>query len=93
MSVLDQFHPITRAWFERRFKGPTDAQTNGWPHIIACRDTLISGPTGSGKSTTLRAMLQEVGEQAIGRPQRIERSRSGALKALRTSGGSGGATR
>ncbi len=55
MSVLDQFHPITRAWFERRFKAPTDAQTNGWPHIIAGRDTLISAPTGSGK--TLAAFL------------------------------------
>jgi len=55
MSVLDSFHPVTRAWFERRFKGPTDAQADGWPHILAGRDTLVSAPTGSGK--TLAAFL------------------------------------
>jgi ATP-dependent Lhr-like helicase len=58
MTVLDQFHPITRAWFERRFKAPTDAQTGGWPHIIAGHDTLISAPTGSGK--TLAAFLVSI---------------------------------
>jgi ATP-dependent Lhr-like helicase len=58
MSLLDTFHPITRAWFERRFKAPTDAQTGGWPHIIAGRDTLISAPTGSGK--TLAAFLVSI---------------------------------
>jgi ATP-dependent Lhr-like helicase len=55
MSVLDSFHPITRRWFEGRFKGPTDAQADGWPHILAGRDTLVSAPTGSGK--TLAAFL------------------------------------
>jgi ATP-dependent Lhr-like helicase len=55
MTVLDGFHPITRAWFERRFKAPTDAQADGWPHILAGRDTLVSAPTGSGK--TLAAFL------------------------------------
>ncbi len=55
MTALDGFHPITRAWFERRFKAPTDAQADGWPHILAGRDTLVSAPTGSGK--TLAAFL------------------------------------
>jgi ATP-dependent helicase Lhr and Lhr-like helicase len=55
MTVLDGFHPITRAWFERRFKTPTSAQDDGWPHILAGRDTLVSAPTGSGK--TLAAFL------------------------------------
>ncbi|MEO8458861.1 MAG: DEAD/DEAH box helicase, partial [Chloroflexota bacterium] len=55
MTALDSFHPITRTWFERRFKGPTDAQRDGWPHILAGRDTLVSAPTGSGK--TLAAFL------------------------------------
>jgi ATP-dependent Lhr-like helicase len=58
MSVLDAFHPVTRAWFERRFNSPTDAQAGGWPHIIAGRDTLISAPTGSGK--TLAAFLVSI---------------------------------
>src|SRR5712692_4113670 len=55
MTVLDGFHPITRAWFQRRFTAPTDAQADGWPHILAGRDTLVSAPTGSGK--TLAAFL------------------------------------
>src|SRR3990172_6626691 len=55
MSVLDSFHPAVRAWFERRFAGPTEAQARGWPEIVAGRDTLIAAPTGSGK--TLAAFL------------------------------------
>src|SRR5260370_38591089 len=58
MTALKGFHPITRAWFERRFKAPTDAQADGWPHILAGRDTLVSAPTGSGK--TLAAFLVAV---------------------------------
>ncbi|MSQ61454.1 MAG: DEAD/DEAH box helicase [Dehalococcoidia bacterium] len=53
--MLQQFHPVVRTWFERRFGAPTDAQVSGWPSIIAGRDTLISAPTGSGK--TLAAFL------------------------------------
>src|SRR3972149_5162964 len=55
MSVLDSFHPAVRAWFQRRFRAPTDAQAGGWPEIFAGRDTLIAAPTGSGK--TLAAFL------------------------------------
>src|SRR3972149_1101975 len=55
MSGLASFHPAVRAWFERRFKAPTEAQARGWPHILAGRDTLIAAPTGSGK--TLAAFL------------------------------------
>ena len=54
-SVLATFHPVVRAWFERRFDAPTDAQLRGWPEIRAGRNTLISAPTGSGK--TLAAFL------------------------------------
>src|SRR3990170_1260375 len=54
-SVLGSFHPAVRAWFERRFRSPTEAQARGWPHIISGRDTLIAAPTGSGK--TLAAFL------------------------------------
>src|SRR3990172_540400 len=55
MTVLDSFHPAVRAWFERRFKAPTEAQARGWPHVVTGRDTLIAAPTGSGK--TLAAFL------------------------------------
>ncbi len=55
MSSLGWAHPIVREWFERRFGTPTEPQIEGWPHILAGRTTLISAPTGSGK--TLSAFL------------------------------------
>src|SRR5437667_12774324 len=58
MTVLASFHPAVRAWFERKFRAPTDAQALGWPEIFSGRDTLISAPTGSGK--TLAAFLVSV---------------------------------
>ncbi len=49
--ALGAFHPAVRTWFERRFPdGPTEAQTGGWPAIVAGRHTLICAPTGSGKT-------------------------------------------
>jgi ATP-dependent Lhr-like helicase len=49
--ALSRFHPAVRAWFERRFPdGPTEAQTGGWPAIVAGRHTLVCAPTGSGKT-------------------------------------------
>src|ERR671913_2277897 len=53
---VDGFHPAVAEWFRRRFPdGPTEAQTQGWPHIAGRADTLIAAPTGSGK--TLAAFL------------------------------------
>ena len=49
------FHPLVWQWFEQRFGKPTEAQTQGWPHIAAGRHTLIAAPTGSGK--TLAAFM------------------------------------
>jgi ATP-dependent Lhr-like helicase len=48
-------HPIVEEWFVRQFGTPTEPQEQGWPHILAGRTTLISAPTGSGK--TLSAFL------------------------------------
>ncbi len=53
--VLSRFHPAVRAWFNRRFAGPTEPQRLGWPAIAAGEHTLITAPTGSGK--TLAAFL------------------------------------
>ncbi|MBI1886169.1 MAG: DEAD/DEAH box helicase [Chloroflexi bacterium] len=55
---LSSFHPAIRGWFQRRFAAPTDAQSAGWPSILAGRDTLIAAPTGSGK--TLAAFLASI---------------------------------
>ncbi|HWE11191.1 MAG TPA: DEAD/DEAH box helicase, partial [Solirubrobacteraceae bacterium] len=50
-GIADRFHPAVRTWFERRFAdGPTEAQSGGWPAIMAGRHTLVCAPTGSGKT-------------------------------------------
>src|SRR6202040_2595943 len=54
-SPLAWAHPLVRDWFVQRFGTPTEPQEQGWPHILAGHTTLISAPTGSGK--TLGAFL------------------------------------
>src|ERR1700736_2727959 len=54
-SGLEWSHPLVRDWFVSRFGTPTEPQEQGWPHILAGVTTLISAPTGSGK--TLSAFL------------------------------------
>ncbi len=54
-SALKWAHPLVREWFEGKFGTPTEPQEQGWPHILAEKDTLICAPTGSGK--TLAAFL------------------------------------
>ena len=53
--VLEEFHPVVRAWFNRTFRAPTPPQILGWPSISQGKNTLILAPTGSGK--TLAAFL------------------------------------
>src|SRR5688500_17042661 len=47
---LEQFHPTIGRWFAGRFGEPTEPQREGWPHIRSGRNTLISAPTGMGKT-------------------------------------------
>src|SRR3954465_88058 len=47
---LAHFHPTIQRWFEERFGAPTEAQREGWPRIRSGRHTLISAPTGTGKT-------------------------------------------
>ena len=86
---LAGFHPAVAAWFQRRFPaGPTPAQAGAWPAIRAGSDTLVSAPTGSGK--TLSAFLvaidalwraHERGEPVAGQAQVVYVS---PLRALAT---------
>ena len=50
LAVLSWAHPIVQEWFTGRFGTATEPQEQGWPHILAKRTTLISAPTGSGKT-------------------------------------------
>src|SRR5689334_1344095 len=47
---LALFHPTIQRWFEDRFGEPTEPQREGWPRIRSGRHTLISAPTGTGKT-------------------------------------------
>jgi ATP-dependent Lhr-like helicase len=47
---LALFHPTIQSWFAEHFGEPTDAQKQGWPEIRTGRHTLISAPTGTGKT-------------------------------------------
>ncbi|MBA2711458.1 MAG: DEAD/DEAH box helicase [Tatlockia sp.] len=47
---LSWAHPLVQKWFVGKFSSPTEPQEQGWPSILAGQTTLISAPTGSGKT-------------------------------------------
>jgi ATP-dependent Lhr-like helicase len=49
------FSPVTRAWFDASFAGPTEAQVGAWEAVARGDNALVVAPTGSGK--TLAAFL------------------------------------
>ncbi|MDB4982145.1 MAG: associated domain protein, partial [Myxococcales bacterium] len=72
-SPLAGFHEPTRAWFERSFAAPTEAQRLAWPALAAGESTLLLAPTGSGK--TLAAFLHAIDRLMFGPPPRREGER------------------
>src|SRR3984893_14983995 len=50
VTGLEWAHPLVQEWFVGRFGTPTEPQAQGWPHILAGKTTLISAPTGAGKT-------------------------------------------
>ena len=50
--ALTWAHPIVQQWFVQKFGTPTEPQIEGWPAILRGEATLISAPTGSGKTLT-----------------------------------------
>ncbi|MDA1211874.1 MAG: DEAD/DEAH box helicase, partial [Planctomycetota bacterium] len=49
---ITPFHPLIEQWFASQYAGPTEPQQLGWPLIADGKHTLISAPTGSGKTLT-----------------------------------------
>ena len=51
-AIPDRFHEELRRWFAQRYPAPTDIQIRSWPIIAEGKHTLITAPTGSGKTLT-----------------------------------------
>lgn len=63
---LSWAHPLVRDWFIAKFGAPTEPQAQGWPHILAHHATLISAPTGSGKTfAAFLACLEQLVRKAL----------------------------
>lgn len=59
-------HPLIQEWFTNKFVQPTEPQVKGWPAILAGQTTLISAPTGSGKTfAAFLACLDQLVRQAL----------------------------
>ena len=82
---LSWAHPLVRDWFLGRFGTPTEPQELGWPSILGGKTTLISAPTGSGKTfAAFLACLEGLVRQALqgNLPNRTEVLYVSPLKAL-----------
>ncbi|MFH1403274.1 MAG: ATP-dependent helicase [Candidatus Altiarchaeota archaeon] len=51
-EILRELHPVVRDWFTGRFTGFAKPQLYAVPNIMRGRNTLVSAPTGSGKTLT-----------------------------------------
>jgi ATP-dependent Lhr-like helicase len=55
VNSLTLFHSYTANWFQKTLGSPTKVQEESWPSIAEGNHTLVSAPTGTGK--TLSAFL------------------------------------
>ncbi|SHO47463.1 DEAD/DEAH box helicase [Anaerocolumna xylanovorans] len=62
---LSVFHPLTARWFLQNLGAPTKVQEGSWPAIAAGENTLVSAPTGTGKTlSAFLVFLDRLKEQA-----------------------------
>lgn len=65
-NSLNWAHPLVQEWFLNNVGSPTEPQRKGWPSILAGETTLISAPTGSGKTfAAFLACIDQLVRQAI----------------------------
>ena len=57
-DVMQLFSDPVRAWFSATFGAATAPQSAAWPLITSGHHTLVSAPTGTGK--TLAAFLASI---------------------------------
>lgn len=66
-DALKIFSEYTREWFRAALGTPTAVQEQAWPEIAAGKHTLVSAPTGTGKTLTAFLVfidrLQEQGDR------------------------------
>src|SRR6185503_590705 len=80
---LEQFHPTIQRWFSARFGEPTEPQREGWPRIQSERHTLISAPTGTGKSIAgYLSAIDSLARQGAALPDRTQVLYLSPLRAL-----------
>src|SRR5713226_4078389 len=59
-------HPVVQERFVRRSRTLPEPQEQGWPHILSGRATLISAPTGSGKTrSAFLACIDRLARKAL----------------------------
>lgn len=65
LDSLSVFHPLTAKWFSQNLGTPTKVQEEAWPAIAAGENTLVSAPTGTGKTlSAFLVFLDRLKEQA-----------------------------
>ena len=63
---MELFQTDTRHWFEGALGAPTLVQKQAWPEIASGRHTLVSAPTGTGKTlTAFLIFLDRLLEEAL----------------------------